>query len=247
MRIGSETKAKLRDMGAGELLAALEAQDDVLCSGMTFTELLQMATDEAHSAFITSKIENLTKRANLRYPQADVRLIDFDESRGLDRQRILELATCGYVERSSNIVLEGFTGSGKTYLGCALAKEACKRRMRTCYVRMPDLEELWLNAKGKAGAEQKLIKKYGNFTVLVMDEWLLNKPSESFRMMLLELMERRYGVSSTIFCTQFMRKDWHARLGGGVHADAIMDRIIHNAHWIESGKANMRAKLNEDI
>lgn len=247
MRIASETKAKLRDMGAAEMLAALEAQDDELCAGMTFAERLQMATDEAHSAFITAKVENLTKRANLRYPQADVRQIDFDESRGIDRMTILELATCGYVERASNIVLEGFAGSGKTYLGCALAKEACKRRIRTSYVRMPELEELWANAKSKVGAEQKLIKKYGNFTVLVIDEWLLNKPSESFRMMLLELMERRYGASSTIFCTQFMQKDWHARLGGGVHADAIMDRIVHNAYWVNSGKANMRAKINKDI
>lgn len=73
MRIGSETKDKLRDMGAGEILAALKAQDDVLCSGMTFEDRLQMAADEARSAFVTSKIENLTKRANLRYPQVDVK------------------------------------------------------------------------------------------------------------------------------------------------------------------------------
>lgn len=111
---------------------------------------------------------------------------------------------------------------------------------------MPDLEELWINAKNKAGAEQKLIRKYGSFTVLAIDGWLLNKPSESLRVMLLELMERRYGVSSTIFCTKFMQKDWHARLGSGVHADAIID-IVHNAHWVKSGKANMRDKLNNDI
>lgn len=79
--------------------------------------------------------------------------------------------------------------------------------------------------------------------MLVLDEWLLNKPDESFRGMLLELMEARYGNVSTIFCTQFRKKDWHAIVGGGVHADAIMDRIVHNTAWVEMGELNMRQKI----
>ena len=73
-----------------------------------------------------------------------------------------------------------------------------------------------------------------------LDEWLLDKPTESMRTMLLELMERRYGETSTVFCTQYSQKDWHQRLGSGVHADAIMDRIIHNTVWVETGTYNMR-------
>lgn len=206
-----------------------------------------MAVDEAHSAFVTSKVENLSKRAFLRYPSADIRQVDFDEARRINRRQLTELATCRYVERGSNIVLQGFTGSGKTYLGCALAKEACRQRIRADHIRIPDLEEMWHNASSKPGSEQKLIKKYGNFTVLVLDEWLIDKPDESFRSMLFELMERRYGTASTIFCTQFQKKDWHARLGGGAHADAIMDRIVHNTYWLETGETNMRAKLDSDL
>lgn len=202
-----------------------------------------MAVDEAHSSFVTQKINNLTKRACLRYPEADVRLIDFDDERNLDRVLITELATCGFAERGQNVVLQGLTGTGKTYLACAIAKEACKRRMRSHYVRIPDLEELWREAKEKPGAERKFIRKYAAFQVLVLDEWLLNKPDESFRGMLLELMEARYGSVSTIFCTQFRKKDWHAILGGGVHADAIMDRIVHNTAWVEMGELNMRQKI----
>lgn len=242
--LGSETNRKLRDMGASCLLSAIEAQDDDMCMGMTFAERLQMAVDEAHSSFVDGKVEQLIKRAHLRYPDADVRRIDFADDRGLDRMRITELATCGYAERGNDIVLQGFTGSGKSYLSCALAKEACKRRMRTMYVRVPDLEEEFRMSKLKPGATRKLIRKYGNFQVLVLDEWLLDKLDDDFRSMLMELTELRCDGKSTIFCTQYQKKDWHARLRGGVHADAIMDRIVHSAIWIETGEVNMRAKLS---
>ena len=242
--LGSETNRKLRDMGAACLVDAIEAQDDGLCMGMTFVERMQMATDEAHSAFAGRKVEQLITRAHLRYPDADVRRIDFAEERKLDRVKIAELATCGYVERGGDVVLQGFTGSGKSYLACALAKEACKRRMRAFYIRIPDLEEEWRASKLRPGASRKLIRKYGNFQVLVLDEWLLDKPDDDFRGMLMELTELRCDGRSTIFCTQYQKKGWHARLRGGVHADAIMDRIVHTATWLESGEINMRAKLS---
>lgn len=201
-------------------------------------------TDTLVEIYLDGKVEQLIKRAHLRYPDADVRRIDFADDRGLDRMRITELATCGYAERGNDIVLQGFTGGGKSYLSCALAKEACKRRMRAMYVRVPDLEEEFRISKLKPGATRKLIRKYGNFQVLVLDEWLLDKPDDDFRSMLMEFMELRCDGKSTIFCTQYQKKDWHARLRGGVHADAIMDRIAHSAIWIETGEVNMRAKLS---
>lgn len=79
-----------------------------------------------------------------------------------------------------------------------------------------------------------------------LDQTQLDRPDELFRGFLLELMEARYGTASTVFCTQFRQKDWHARLGGGVHADAIMDRIVHGAAWVGMGEMNMRRKLGGD-
>lgn len=243
MEVDVETARKLREMGADELLEALRAQDDVLCMGMTCAERLQAAVDEAHSSFISQKVRNLTKRASLRYPEADVRSIDFSEGRGLDRVALAELATCGFAERGDNVVLLGPTGTGKTYLSCALAKAACAKRIRTCYIRQPDLEDLWRESRDRPGGERKLLRKYGAFGLLVIDEWLLERPDELFRGMLLELFELRYGRASTVLCTQFRKKDWHPRLGGGVHADAIMDRIVHNAVWLEMGDMNMRQAM----
>ncbi len=109
--------------------------------------------------------------------------------------------------------------------------------MRAHYVRVPDLEELWRQSRDRSGGESKFVRKYGNFGVLVLDEWLLDKPDVEFRSMLLELMERRYDTNSTIFCTQFKKKDWHSRLGGGVHADAIMDRKCEASHLRSNAKS----------
>ncbi|MFB9075228.1 MULTISPECIES: ATP-binding protein [Citricoccus] len=239
-RIDTETKRKLREMGAATLLEALEAQDETLVMGLGFEDKIRLAVDEAHSSFNHAKVEGLIRRAGLRYPNADLRRLDLLTERGLDQGVIAQLGTCSFIDRQQNVVFQGFTGSGKSYLGCALAKQACQHRIRAHYIRMPDLEEAWALAKDKPLGSTKFLKKYAAFTLLVIDEWLLDHPDESMRSMLLELLERRYGNTSTVFCTQYAQKDWHQRLGSGVHADAIMDRIVHNTLWIETGSYNMR-------
>lgn len=88
-----------------------------------------------------------------------------------------------------------------------------------------------------------MLRKHGAFGLLVIDEWLLERPEELFRGMLPELIELRYGRASTVLCAQFRKKDWHPRLGGGVRADAIMDRIVHNAVWLEMSGMNMRQAM----
>lgn len=239
-QIDTETKRKLREMGAGTLLEALDSEDEGLVLGMSFDDRLRLVVDEAHSAFNHAKVEGLIRRAGLRYPQADLRRVDRVDERGLDRHTLAQLGTCSFIERQQNVVFQGFTGSGKSYLGCALAKQACQHRIRAHYIRMPDLEEAWAIAKDKPLGTTKFLRKYAAFTLLVIDEWLLDHPDESMRSMLLELLERRYDATSTVFCTQYAKKDWHQRLGSGVHADAIMDRIVHNTIWVDTGTHNMR-------
>nr|WP_257944382.1 ATP-binding protein [Brevibacterium aurantiacum] len=113
---------------------------------MSFDERLRLVVDEAHSVFNHAKIEGLIRRAGLRYPAADLRQLDRVDERGLDRNVIAQLGTCSFIERGQNVVFQGFTGSGKSYLGCALAKRACQHRIRAHYIRMPDLEEAWAQA-----------------------------------------------------------------------------------------------------
>jgi len=238
--LNGETKRKLREMNAGELLEAIDTQDETLSINLTLEERVRLVVDDAYSTFMHSKVAGLIRRASLRYSNADLRRIDLLNERGLTRQLLTQLGTCSFVTRQQNVVFQGFTGSGRSYLGCAIAKRACEHRIRTHYVRMPDLEEAWIAAQDTPGGAGKFLRKYAAFTLLVINEWLLDRPTESMRGMLLELMERSYGETSTVFCTQYQQKGWHQRLGVGVHADAIMDRIIHNTVWVETGNYNMR-------
>ena len=125
--IDMETKRKLRDMGATALLEAIDAEDENLVLGMGFEERLRLIVDEAYATFTHGKVDGLIRRAGLRYPAADLRRIDLVEQRGLNRNLLATLATCGFIERHQNVVFQGFTGSGKSYLGSALAKAAWMR------------------------------------------------------------------------------------------------------------------------
>ncbi|MHA7225572.1 ATP-binding protein [Glutamicibacter soli] len=240
MNLNTETKRKLREMAAGDLLTAFEAQDDVVSMSLSVEARIELAVDQAHGLFMNTKTHGLVRRAKLRYPNADLRTVDRVEERGLNQALLAQLATCHFIELNRNLVFQGFTGSGKSYLACAVAKQACTHRYRTGYVRMPDLEEEWQQADNKPLGVQKLLRKYANYSVLVLDEWLLDPPTGEFTRFIFELMERRYDAASTIFCTQYKQSDWHARLGADAMADAIMDRIVHNTTWVETGEFNMR-------
>lgn len=133
------------------------------------------------------------------------------EGRGLDRVAVAGLVTCGFAECGENVVLFGPIGTGKTYLSRALAKAACAKRIRTCYIRQPDLEDLWRESRDRPSGERKLLRKYGAFGPLASDEWPFEWPDELFRGMLLELFELRYGRVSTVLCTRCRKKDWHPR------------------------------------
>jgi hypothetical protein len=121
-RIDGESKRKLREMGVTSLFDALETQDDTLTLGMPFEERIKLLVDDAHATFTHVKVEGLIRRAGLRYPNADLRKLDLVEQRGFDRGIIAQLGTC-------------------TYLGSALAKQACQHRYRAHYIRIPNLEE----------------------------------------------------------------------------------------------------------
>lgn len=125
------------------------------------------------------------------------------------------------------------------HLACAIAKQACKNCMSALYVRMPDMLMDREERLVAGAAESKLLRKYARFKVLVIDEWLIDPLDPDQLRFVLELVERRSDTGSTVFCSQNRREDWRARLGGGAHADAIIDRIVHNAITLNMGEVNM--------
>ena len=238
--INDETRRKLRELNLSEVITILELQQrDTDCITWPFDERFQRIVDHLYQEKYNDRIQRLIKLSKFRLPKAEVNDIYYN-GRGIDRNAIQELSMAQFIHSNTNVIFQGFTGSGKTFLACAIGRQACKRQIRTRYVRLPDLlvehDEAMLVPKGGS----KLLKKYSNYGLLILDEWLLEDLSEDEQHFLFELIERRHDCTSTIFCTQYRKEDWHGRLGGGIHAAAIMDRIVHNAVWIETGSMNMR-------
>mgnify|MGYP002517015356 CR=1 FL=1 len=246
--INDETKRKLDLMSMHSLVEAFEVQEkEILYNSMTFDERINSAVDHAYQIKYNEKVKGLIRRAHFRYPHASAEDIYYSK-RELDKDQILSLINNSYIDSYKNILIVGFTGSGKTFLSNCLGKAACRDGISTRYIRIPDLFVLLEESELKRG-RNKLIKKFSNCPLLILDEWLINTMSEEEIEFIFELVERRYQWKSTIFCTQYKIESWHTRLGGGVHADAIMDRIIHNSITINAGDINMReveSKMNKE-
>lgn len=242
--INDESKRKLRELSMDPLVTALENQEvnrDVYAV-MEFDERLNIAVDECYTAKNLERTKRLLRYAKLRYPKADINTMYY-EGRDINRNEVLNLGTCGFIDSKTNLIINGFTGSGKTHLACAIGKEACRHLYRTKYIRLPDMLEQLNLAEETGHSISNTVTKLANYQLLIIDEWLLDIPSEREDKYLLEIFERRYDQWPTIFCSQYRSSEWHPRLGGGVIADAIMDRIVHNSKTINSGKMNMREYL----
>ena len=228
-------------MNIGEYIEAFEAQyQDPQMMSASFDERFQAATDMVYQEKYNDKVKRAVRNAKLRFPKADVHDIYYDPKRPVKRELIQELSTCRYVEENQSVILQGYTSSGKTYLGCALAKEACRHTYRTRYIRLPNLLEEYAQKSLMPGGHEKVLTKYTNFKVLVIDEWLINDLSKDELMFLFELSERRFDCTATIFCTLYRHSEWVARLGGGTHAESIAERYRYNTIKVETGDINMR-------
>ena len=239
-RIDTETKRKLREMGAAAMLEALETQDETLVLGMAFEERLRLVVDDAHSGVQPRQGRRTDPAGRATLPErgpAPPRPRrrawsgpDADRpARHLFVHRTAAERRLPRIHRIREVlpgVRAGQAGLPAPHPG-ALRPHARPRRSLGA-------------GQGQTRGPTKFLNKYAAFTLLVIDEWLLDHPDEGMRSMLLELLERRYDAASTVFCTQYAKKDWHQRLGSGVHADAIMDRIVHNTIWVETGSHNMR-------
>ena len=159
--------------------------------------------------------------------------INYTSGRKINKDLINRLATCEYISEHRNLFITGATGCGKTYMACAFGMEACKQYFNTRYVRLPDLL-IDLEMARTDGSYKKVMAKYANPVVLILDEWLLLKPTDSEQRDIFELLHRRRKKSSTIFCSQYKFEEWYDQLGGDASplADAIIDRIAHDSYRI---------------
>lgn len=245
--LNEDTRRKLRELNLNEMIVAIDEQStNPEYATLSFEDRMKMAIDYVYQEKYNTKVQRLIRTAKFRITNASMTDIYYID-RGLDKEQLLSLSTTQFIDSSTSVIFHGFTGSGKSYLACALGKQACLHGIRTRYIRIPDLLMLRDEASLIPQGIPKLLKKFANYKLLILDEWLLDDLTDEEQFFLFELIERRHDTSSTVFCTQFMKEDWHARLGGGVHADAMMDRIVHNASWLFTGKLNMRQFYAKDI
>lgn len=222
----------------GMLKALTEQQQMPDINSLGFEERLGLLVDREMTERENRRLATRLKKASLRQ-SASLEDLDFKSSRGLDRALILSLVACTWITRGINVLICGPTGVGKSYLACALAHKACLQGYSALYLRLPRLfEELRLaKADGRYG---KLMLAYAKTDLLVLDDLGLAPMADPQRRDLLELLEDRYGKRSTIVTSQLPVSAWHEAIGDPTFADAILDRLIHNAHKIELKGDSMR-------
>lgn len=208
-------------------------KDDPRMKDVPFEDRFGMLVDIEYNNRKSRSLKNLIEKAEFDQKDASIMDINYTSGRKLNRELIQRLATCEYIMEYRNIFITGAAGSGKTYMACAFGMEACKQRFKTKYIRLPDLL-LELEMARSEGTYKKVQAKYANPVLLIIDEWLLLKPTETEQHDILELLHRRRKKSSTIFCSQYDSSGWYDQLGGDESplAEAILDRIKHDAYKI---------------
>lgn len=186
------------------------------------------------------RLARLLKNAKLRQ-QAALEDIDFSHARGLSKQVMRELGTTQWIATHRNVLLSGPAGIGKSYIACALGNAAARAGYTTLYVRAPRLFESLQHARGD-GSHLKLLDKLSRVQLLIVDDFLLTPLSEWERRDILEVVEGRYDVGATVMASQCPIKDWYPAIGDPTLADAICDRLLHNAYRLELRGDSMRRK-----
>ncbi|WP_347488266.1 ATP-binding protein [Desulfoscipio sp. XC116] len=225
---------KLIEMRLTSMSDAFRNQlNDPKMKDVPFEDRFGMLVDIEFSNRKNNRLKRLIKKAEFDQPEAYVGDIDYTSGRKLNKDLIKRIATCEYITEHRNLFITGATGCGKTYMSCAFGMEACKQYYNTKYVRLPDLL-IDLEMSRNEGTYKKVMSKYANPVLLIIDEWLLLKPSENEQKDIFELLHWRRKKSSTIFCSQYRSEGWYDQLGGSDSplSDAILDRIVHDAYKI---------------
>lgn len=212
-----------------------------LLKDYTIDEYLSKLVDTEWEHRQSRKIQNLKRGANFRQ-QAHPLNIDYTINRNLDKGVMTRLLSLTFIKQSENIIITGFTGTGKSYLAQCIGTKACEMLYRVSYYPMSELSDT-IELMQLQGNYSRWIKRLQQSSVLILDDFGLAKINDKTRKTIMDLVDFKYGRSSVIIVSQIPVQNWHELIGESTIADAILDRIVHNAHRIElKGESIRRQK-----
>ena len=238
------TLEKVRALKLYGMARALEEQSGSSdYQELTFEERLGLLIDREITDRDNRRLKSRLQKAKLRQ-QACLEDIDYRHHRGLDKSLLLSLATCQWIPDHLNVLIVGPTGIGKTFIACALGHKACFEGFKVLYFRASRLFKDLAVARGD-GRYDKLINTMAKASLLIIDDWGLSALSDQEQLDLLEILEDRHGINSTIITAQLPIEHWHQMMSNSTIADAILDRLVNSAYKITLKGESMRRKKSD--